>query len=151
MNELVRIDHPSHSPRPAPKLEKPFKVTICVNQTCSMDCKLCYADCGSSKRPELTTAQWKSFIDELIAEGFLHIFFEGGEPFHREDFEELLAYCQRKLFIAVRTHATLIDGPRAKRLKALGIGRLYVDLFAAIPEIQDELTRSEERRVGKEC
>ncbi|MEQ1612316.1 MAG: radical SAM protein [Hyphomicrobiaceae bacterium] len=140
MNETVRIPLPDHAPRPAPVLEKPFKVTICVNQTCSMECKLCYADCGSSKRPELTTAQWKTFIDELIAEGFLHVFFEGGEPFHRDDFEEILAYCSRKLFVAVRTHATLIDEARANRLKALGIGRLYVDLFAAIPEIQDELT-----------
>jgi MoaA/NifB/PqqE/SkfB family radical SAM enzyme len=78
VNETVRIEPPAHAPRPAPRLEKPFKVTICVNQTCSMDCKLCYADCGSSTRPELTTAQWKAFIDELIAEGFLHVFFEGG-------------------------------------------------------------------------
>src|SRR5690606_19146469 len=139
VNELVRIDD-GHTPRRVPKLEKPFKLTICVNQTCSMDCKLCYADCGASNRPELTTEQWKAFIDQLVADEFLHIFFEGGEPFSRPDFEEILAHCNRRLYVAVRTHATLIDAARAHRLKKLGVGRLYVDLFAAIPEVQDELT-----------
>lgn len=140
MNEIARLEGTERTPRRIPRLDKPFKLTICVNQTCGMDCKLCYADCGSSPRPELTTAQWKTFIDQLVSEGFLHIFFEGGEPFHRSDFEDLLAHCNRRLYVAVRTHATLIDAARAKRLKRLGVGRLYVDLFAAIPEIQDELT-----------
>jgi len=126
--------------RPVPRLDKPFKLTICVTQTCEMDCKLCYADCGSSKTPELSTEQWKTFIDELVSEGFLHIFFEGGEPFDRPDFEEILAYCSRRLYVAIRTHAVGIDVARARRLKEMGVGRLYVDLFAAVPEVQDELT-----------
>jgi radical SAM protein with 4Fe4S-binding SPASM domain len=124
--------------RAIPRLDKPFKLTICVTQTCNMDCKLCYADCHT--KTELTTQQWKDFIDSLVAEGFLHIYFEGGEPFHRPDFEEILAHCSRKLFVAIRTHAGLIDAERAKRIKAFGVGRIYVDLFAAIPEIQDNLT-----------
>jgi radical SAM protein with 4Fe4S-binding SPASM domain len=124
--------------RAIPHLDKPFKLTICVTQTCNMDCKLCYADCHT--KTELTTQQWKDFIDNLVAEGFLHIYFEGGEPFHRPDFEEILAHCSRKLFVAIRTHAGLIDAERAKRIKAFGVGRIYVDLFAAIPEIQDNLT-----------
>ncbi len=126
--------------RNVPRLDQPFKLTICVTQTCQMDCQLCYADCGSAKRPELTTAQWKTFIDELVDAGFLHIFFEGGEPFDRPDFEELLEHASRRLFIAIRTHAVDIDGDRARRLKKMGIGRLYVDLFSAEQDVQDELT-----------
>jgi radical SAM protein with 4Fe4S-binding SPASM domain len=140
MTELARLEPHTILGRPVPRVERPFKLTICVTQTCSMDCQLCYADCGSSKRPELTTAQWKRFIDELVAAQFLHIFFEGGEPLHRPDLEELLAHVDRRLFVAIRTHATLIDAARARRLRDLGVGRLYVDLFAAIPEVQDELT-----------
>jgi radical SAM protein with 4Fe4S-binding SPASM domain len=140
VNEITRPERTEHRPVRVPRLDKPFKLTICVNQTCGMNCKLCYADCGSSTRRELTTDEWKRFIDQLVAEGFLHIFFEGGEPFHRPDFEELLAHCSRRLYVAIRTHATPIDEARALRLKALGAGRLYVDLFAAIPDIQDELT-----------
>ena len=140
MNELVRTEGGQRPGRPVPRLDKPFKLTVCITQTCSMNCKLCYADCGSAERPELTTGQWKGFIDELVREGFLHVFFEGGEPFHRPDFEDILAYVDRRLYVAVRTHATLIDEPRARRLKGLGVGRIYVDLFAALPEVQDELT-----------
>lgn len=126
--------------RPAPRLDRPFKLTICVTQSCAMDCKLCYADCGSATKPELTTEQWKSFIDELVENGVLHIFFEGGEPFDRPDFEEILAYASGRLYIAIRTHAVDIDPARAARLKKLGIGRLYVDLFSAQEAVQDELT-----------
>ena len=124
----------------SPRLDKPFKLTICVTQTCAMDCKLCYADCGAHPAGELTTEQWKALIDQLIAEDFLHVLFEGGEPFQRPDFEDLLAYCRRRFYIAIRTHATTIDNARAERLKPLGVGRLYVDLFAAEPEVHDELT-----------
>jgi radical SAM protein with 4Fe4S-binding SPASM domain len=139
MNERVRIDKEAPA-RPVPRLDKPFKLTLCITQTCNMNCRLCYADCGSAAKPELTTEQWKAFIDELVREGFLHVFFEGGEPFHRPDFEDILAHVGRRLYIAVRTHATLIDMARAARLKRLGVARLYVDLFAALPEVQDELT-----------
>lgn len=145
MNEIFTPRDPAAQPggpegRPVPHLDKPFKLTICVTQTCEMDCKLCYADCGSARKPELDTAQWKRFIDQLVDEGFLHIFFEGGEPFDRPDFEEILAHCSRRLFVAIRTHAVGIDKARARRLKEMGVGRLYVDLFAADAEIQDELT-----------
>lgn len=125
---------------PRPRLDKPFKLTICVTETCQMDCQLCYADCRNDPARELTTGQWKRFIDELVAENFLHVFFEGGEPFDRPDFEELLAHVGRRLYIAVRTHATTIDDARARRLQDLGVGRLYVDLFAPEAEVQDELT-----------
>lgn len=140
MNTLMQLDISGSSGRLIPKLDKPFKLTICVTQTCNMDCQLCYADCGSARKPELTDKQWKSFIDELVREGFLHVFFEGGEPFQRPDFEEILAHCGRRLYIAIRTHGTLIDAEKARRLKGLGVGRLYVDLFAPDPAIQDELT-----------
>lgn len=142
MNEIFRPQTEGLSAWPRPKLEKPFKLTICVTQTCSMDCKLCYADCKNDPAQELTTAQWKQFIDELVADNFLHIFFEGGEPFDRPDFEELLAHVNRRLYVAIRTHAIGIDEARAKRLKDMGVGRLYVDLFAAERDVQDELTGS---------
>jgi radical SAM protein with 4Fe4S-binding SPASM domain len=141
MNEMVRggANATGHG-LPVPRLDRPFKLTMCVTQTCNMDCKLCYADCGSANKPELTTEQWKAFIDEIAAAGFLHVFIEGGEPFHLEDFEEILAHASRRLFVAVRTHAVHIDMERARRLKALGVGRLYIDLFAALPDVQDDLT-----------
>ncbi len=140
MNELFRPEKQGLAAWPRPKLDKPFKLTICVTQTCSMDCKLCYADCTNKPENELTTDQWKAFIDELIDENFLHIFFEGGEPFDRPDFEELLTYIDRRLYVAIRTHAVGIDEARARRLKEMGVGRLYVDLFSAEPDVQDELT-----------
>lgn len=144
MNEITRFEAQLPELGAVPKLDKPFKLTMCVTATCNMDCKLCYADCNRSEAemgaPEMSTEEWKGFLDHLIEEDFLHIFIEGGEPFHRPDFEDLLAHIDKKLYIAIRTHAHMIDRARAERLKAYGVGRLYIDLFAAIPEVQDDLT-----------
>lgn len=140
MNEITRLESAGTEAYLEPVLEKPFKLTMCLTATCNMDCDLCYADCNRGHRPELTTDEWKTFIDHLVAEQFLHVFIEGGEPLCRDDFEEILAHIDRRLYISLRTHAHLIDAERARRLNDLGVGRVYVDLFAAIPEIQDELT-----------
>ena len=127
---------------PRPQLDKPFKLTVCVTQTCQMACQLCYADCTNHPARELSTDQWKRSIDDIVSDNFLHIFFEGGEPFDRIDFEELIAHVNKRLYIAIRTHATDLDLARARRLKAMGVGRIYVDLFAPEPDVQDELTGS---------
>jgi radical SAM protein with 4Fe4S-binding SPASM domain len=118
----------------------PFKLTICVTSRCNLACRHCYTDCGTHAEPELTSVEWIRFLDELIADGFISIFFEGGEPFIRDDFELIVAHATAKMFVAIRTNATLIDAPRAARLAALHVGRVYVDLLGACASTHDRMT-----------
>jgi radical SAM protein with 4Fe4S-binding SPASM domain len=124
----------------APWLTSPFKLTISVTARCNLACRHCYTDCGARSDPELSTEDWIQFLDELVADGFISAFFEGGEPFIRNDFEALITHAAAKMFIAVRTNATLIDPPRAARLARLGLGRAYVDILGARPVTHDRLT-----------
>ena len=133
-------DNDASSQHQLPKVTAAFKLTISVTARCNLACRHCYADCGAKANEELTTEEWLRFIDELIAERFITVFFEGGEPFVREDFETLLAHASPKMFVAIRTNGTLIDAARAARLTRLRIGRVYVDVMGATASTHDSLT-----------
>lgn len=123
-----------------PWLTKPFKLTVSVTAKCNLACRHCYTDCGAQTDVELTAGEWIRVVDELADDGFITIFFEGGEPFAREDFERIAAHAAAKMFVAVRTNGTLIDAARATRLAKLRVGRMYVDLNGATVATHDQAT-----------
>jgi len=123
------------------RLDAPVKVTICFTESCNLDCTYCYADCRPQRKArELTAPQWLEFIDRALADGVVCVYFEGGEPFHRPDFPQVLEACTRRAFTMVRSNATLIDRERADWLASIGLGTLYVDLLGARAETHDALT-----------
>jgi radical SAM protein with 4Fe4S-binding SPASM domain len=125
---------------PRPWLTAPFKLTVSITTRCNLACSVCYTDCGRVEKPELTTEEWIKVFRNLADEGFITAFIEGGEPFAREDFETILAEVTPRMFASVRTNATLITQERAARLRALRVGRLYVDVFGATPETHDAIS-----------
>lgn len=115
-----------------PQFETPPKITISVTNTCNLACKHCYGQC--TPRPseqEMSTQEWKDFFDYLYDNEFIQLYFEGGEPFHRSDFTELLRHCAPRFMTLVRTHGTLISSALAQELKDIGVGRVLVDLMGA--------------------
>jgi radical SAM protein with 4Fe4S-binding SPASM domain len=80
------------------------------------------------------------FIDYLIANDFIQIYIEGGEPFFRRDFRKILKYAARKLMTVVRTNGTLITAKIAAELKAIGVARVLVDVMGASAQTHDRLT-----------
>lgn len=125
----------------SPWLTAPFKLTVSITSACNLDCRVCYTDCGRAERPDLDTADWMRVFANLADEGFITAFVEGGEPFVRPDFEAILAAATPRMFVSVRTNATLIDADRAARLAALKVGRLYVDVFGASAEVHEGVSR----------
>src|SRR5947209_16591142 len=114
----------------SPAFERPPKVTFALTETCNLDCRHCYADCKKlGKRPELTTAEWSGLIDDLAANGVIQAYIEGGEPLHRPDFFPILRRASGKMMTLLRTNGTLIDTAMARRLKASGVGQVFVDLM----------------------
>src|SRR5262249_6096849 len=55
-------------------------------------------------------------------------------------FVDLLAENTSRMFVMVRTHATLIDPALARRLAAIDVGIVLVDLWGANPTTHDALT-----------
>jgi MoaA/NifB/PqqE/SkfB family radical SAM enzyme len=72
-------------------LERPVKTTLVITKQCNLDCRLCYGDCKEQAQiPELSIAAWRSAIDDLAGNGVIWLYIEGGEPFLKEGFVELL-------------------------------------------------------------
>ena len=124
-----------------PQFETPPKITISVTNTCNLDCRHCYGRCTRDpSAQELGTQEWMDFIDYLHANEFIQIYFEGGEPFHRPDFTELLRYCAPRFMTLVRTNGTLVTPELARELKKIGVGRVLVDFMGGDPETHDWFT-----------
>lgn len=124
-----------------PFLKTPPKVTLCLTDTCNLDCRYCYGDCN--RRPcerELSMDEWIRFVDYLVEHDVIELFIEGGEVMLLDGFDELLRSCARRLMTMVRTHGTLVDAERARRWKEIGVGRVYVDVMAATAQTHDGLS-----------
>jgi radical SAM protein with 4Fe4S-binding SPASM domain len=130
---LMAIANPMH-------FEIPLKVTLSFTETCNLECKYCYADCNKEQKRELRLSEWTRIIQGLIDLGVVYLYIEGGEPFYREDFIDLLERYAGKLFIQVRTNGTLNTHSLCADLKRQGIGSVLVDIMSTRPEIHDYLT-----------
>ncbi len=122
------------------RLSKPFKVTLAYTETCNLDCRLCYADCGRARRPELGLDDWRQILDDLEQSGVVFLYIEGGEPFCRPDFLDLLRLATPRFYTMVRTNGTLITAELARELEALNVATVLVDIWGASAATHDGLT-----------
>jgi len=122
-------------------LETPVKVTISFTHSCNLDCRHCYASCTRAPAPrELTTAEWLAFIDYLYENDVIALLFEGGEPFHRPDFMDVVRHCARRFMVRIRTNGTLLTPALARELRQAGVGTVLVDVMGARAATHDLLT-----------
>jgi radical SAM protein with 4Fe4S-binding SPASM domain len=130
----------SEARSPGP-LERPVKATLVLTEQCNLDCRLCYGNCKQPKaRPELDIDAWRRATDQLAASGVIWLYIEGGEPFLKPGFVDLLEEIAPRFFLMVRTHGTLIDRALAERLKRIDVGIALVDLWGATAATHDGLT-----------
>ena len=124
-----------------PRFETPPKMTVSLTDTCNLECAHCYGDCSKAAAPEeLSIDEWIHFVDYLLANDFIELYIEGGEPLYKPGFERLLAHCARKMMTMVRTHGTLLTEAVAQQWKAFGVGRVFVDVMGATASTHDALT-----------
>jgi radical SAM protein with 4Fe4S-binding SPASM domain len=124
-----------------PKFETPPKITLSITNTCNLECAHCYGNCTKTPSArELSTDEIIAFVDYLVANDFIQIYIEGGEPQFRPDFDRILAHCGRKLMTLVRTHGTLTTRATARAWQRYGVGRVFVDVMGARAKTHDLLT-----------
>ncbi len=101
-----------------------------ITGNCNLKCRHCYAAAyTASDRPELSTSQALTFIEDLAAMKVPVVIFSGGEPLMRRDiFELATAAAEAGLRPVLSTNGTLITTEVAARLKAASFAYVGVSL-----------------------
>ncbi len=91
----------------------PINGSLELTARCNLTCQHCYINEPANDRvardKEMTTAQIKRVIDEVVAEGGLYLTLTGGEVLLRPDFREIYLYAREQgLFVTLFTNATLV-------------------------------------------
>ena len=127
----------------SPILTSPPKMTLGITEACPLRCRHCYANCTAQQKPgELEIEDWLRLVDQVVEDGVIQFYIEGGEPLAKPGIVDLLARCARDAMTLLRTHGTLIDDAMARALKRAGVGRILVDLMGADAATHDWFTRT---------
>lgn len=119
----------------------PTQVNLELTQECNLRCRHCYLE-FKQEGGELTTAEWKSVLDQIAGMGTMFVVFTGGEIFCRPDFFEI---CRRAhdlgLFYHFQTNATFIDAAMADKVMELNPTKVEISIYGASAEVHDAITR----------
>ena len=121
----------------------PIKGMFELTARCNLRCKFCYVcdrTTDTTTMAEKTTNEWLHMIREATYEGMLVCTFTGGEPFLREDFEEI--YCKAfdmGLRITIFTNAILIGSKQLAYLKKRLPDHISISLYGASENSYQEL------------
>lgn len=109
-----------------------------LTNACNLACIHCRASAIKKQQlDELTTAEAKHFIDELVEYKPI-IILTGGEPLLRADIYDIAQYATgRRLRAVLATNGTLLTPAIAKKLKDVGIQRVSISIDGATKEEHD--------------
>lgn len=111
---------------------------------CNLQCRMCYVRKSMAEVRAmgglLGTEQWLDFARQARDAGLLYPLLTGGEPFLRQDFQEILAGMQAMgLQVSINSNGTLIDETMAKWLSAHKPTRINITLYGASEETYQRL------------
>lgn len=108
--------------------KRPVVVWNCT-KTCNLRCQHCYAESDTKPHDQLSTAEAKAMIDDLVTFGSPALLISGGEPCMRPDLIELAAYArQGGMRVTLSTNGTLITPELARELADVNLSYVGISL-----------------------
>jgi len=133
------------------RTDKPELVGWEITRACNLTCPHCYTAATRKPRDEMTTADCRRVLDELIALGTSFIGWTGGEPLLRSDLEELIIYAreQGNIESGITTNGVLLDEARARSLKQAGVSSMQISLDGSNAERNRVMRRATDEEFSK--
>ncbi|MBI2495087.1 MAG: methyltransferase domain-containing protein, partial [Candidatus Omnitrophica bacterium] len=114
-----------------------------TNNSCNLTCSHCLVNSSPRGEPGLSSAAWRSLIDQAAALGVDRFYITGGEPFVRADMPELIRHIieSHQTELILLTNATLFRGSRAEALDRFDRSRVkfQVSLDGSAPAVNDPI------------
>lgn len=128
-NEALRYGHTRRFADRSDAVPRPV-VVWAVTKACNLKCVHCYASADANPAPgELSHDEGRALLDDLKGFGVPAVLFSGGEPLHRADTIDLIAYAQSLgLSCTLSTNGLLIDDAVADRLAEIGLKYVGISL-----------------------
>lgn len=100
----------------------PRSMDLLITTKCNLRCKYCsHFTSGSDVEEDLPTEEWLEFLGELQRCKVMEVCFQGGEPFMREDFTEIVqGVVQNRMRFSILSNGTLITDELASFLASTG-------------------------------
>jgi GeoRSP system radical SAM/SPASM protein len=77
-------------------------------------------------------------IEKIVKAGVLSLNFGGGEPLLRSDLQDIASFASQKgLRVSMNSNGYLVDGDRARSLKASGFSKVGISLDSHLPDVHD--------------
>jgi radical SAM protein with 4Fe4S-binding SPASM domain len=122
------------------KLNIPLSVQLDLTYRCNERCIHCYLD--HDDHGEMTTAEIKDLLDQMVDAGVFYLTISGGEIMMRRDFFEILEHARARTFcINLKTNGVLIRKKEAARLRELGVERVQISIYSHRAEVHDAITK----------
>jgi radical SAM protein with 4Fe4S-binding SPASM domain len=91
---------------------------------------------------EPDTVQWQTIIDDITRSGCLHLLITGGEPFLRNDFEDIYRHAKTNgLLVTVFTNGMLINDNILDLFSEFPPRAVEITIYGATPGTHDRITR----------
>lgn len=124
----------------------PISATFEVTNRCNLNCQHCFineaANNESVRKRELSTAEIKDIINQMVEAGMLFLTLTGGEALLRSDFTEIYTYARRKgLLVILFTNGTLITQEIAELLVEIRPFSVDISLYGASQPVYEAVTR----------
>src|SRR5580700_10025769 len=110
-------------------LDAPICLTWELTYACNLSCVHCLSSSGRRDPRELTAAEARGIVDDLVDMQVFYVNIGGGEPMLRPDFFDLVGYAvDRRIGVKFSTNGTRLTPERARQLAALD----YLDVQISI-------------------
>ena len=110
-------------------LDAPICLTWELTYACNLACVHCLSSSGRRDPNELTPAEARGIVDDLVDMKVFYVNIGGGEPMLRPDFFDLVSYAvERRVGVKFSTNGTRLTPERARQLAALD----YLDVQISI-------------------
>src|SRR3984885_7597659 len=121
-------------------LDAPICLTWELTYACNLACVHCLSSSGRRDPGELTPAEARGIVDDMVDLKVFYVNIGGGEPMLRPDFFDLVSYAvDRKVGVKFSTNGTRLTAARSRQLAALDYLDVQISIDGATASTNDRV------------